>query len=69
MKEKIKELAEKCVNNTSGCYGFPIIQFDENKFAELIVYDFLDDLTNDDTLGPERSDSIKRLAEKWGVSR
>lgn len=37
MNERIKKLAEKCVNNTSGCYGFPIIQFDENKFAELIV--------------------------------
>ena len=69
MNERIKKLAEKCVNNTPGCYGFPIIQFDENKFAKLIVYDFLDEIANDGDLGPARINSIKRLAEKWGVSR
>lgn len=39
------------------------------KFAELIVYDFLSELTNDDALGEARIATIKRLAEKWGVAR
>ena len=39
------------------------------KFALLIVYDFLSELTNDDALGEARLATIKRLAEKWGVSR
>lgn len=69
MNERIDELLEKCRTTKLGCYGFPVVEFDEKKLVKLIVYDFLDDLTNDDTLGPERSNSIKRLAEKWGVSR
>ena len=39
------------------------------KFAELIVYDFLSELTNDDSLGEARIATIKRLAEKWGVAK
>lgn len=39
------------------------------KFAELIVYDFLNELTNDDALGEARIATIKRLAEKWGVAK
>ncbi len=39
------------------------------KFSELIVYDFLSELTNDDSLGEARIATIKRLAEKWEVSR
>ena len=39
------------------------------RFAQLIVYDFLSELTNDDSLGEARIATIKRLAEKWGVSR
>ena len=39
------------------------------KFAELIVYDFLSELTNDDSLGEARITTIKRLAEKWGVAK
>lgn len=39
------------------------------KFAELIVYDVLSDLTNDDSLGAARIESIRRLAERYGVAR
>lgn len=39
------------------------------KFAELIVYDFLSELTNDDALGEARIVTIKRLAEKWGINK
>ena len=38
-------------------------------FAKLIIYDFLSELTNDDSLGDARIETIKRLAEKWGVNR
>jgi hypothetical protein len=37
------------------------------KFAKLIVYDFLSELTNDDSLGEARIETIRRLARKWGV--
>lgn len=39
------------------------------RFAKLIVYDVLGELTNDDALGEARIATIKRLAEKWGVAR
>ena len=48
----------------------PTAKEDEvHDFAKLIIYDFLDELTNDDSLGAARIETIKRLAEKWGVSR
>jgi hypothetical protein len=37
------------------------------KFAESIVYDFLSELTNDDALGSARIETIRRLAERYGV--
>jgi hypothetical protein len=39
------------------------------RFANFIVYDFLSELTNDDSLGSARIDSIRRLAERYGVAR
>lgn len=39
------------------------------RFAKLIVYDVLGELTNDDSLGEARIATINRLAEKWGVAR
>lgn len=36
--------------------------------CKLLVYDVLSELTNDDSLGEPRVDTIKRLAEKYGVS-
>jgi hypothetical protein len=41
----------------------------ETKFAELIVFDLLGELTNDDTLGPARIETIRQLAQRYGVSR
>lgn len=35
--------------------------------CRLLVYDVLSELTNDDTLGESRVDTIKRLADKYGV--
>lgn len=62
---KVKELA-----NQANAAGIEIISdgFCE-KFAELIVYDFLSELTNDDALGAARIATIKRLAEKWGIRK
>jgi len=39
------------------------------KFAEMLVFDFLGELTNDDTLGPARIDTICQLARRYGVAR
>ena len=39
------------------------------KYAQLIVYDMLGELTNDDTLGPARIETISRLATHYGVAR
>jgi regulator of RNase E activity RraB len=37
------------------------------KFAEVIIFDILNELTNDESLGPARIESIARLAERYGV--
>ena len=39
------------------------------QFAELIVYDILNELTNDDSLRESRIAAIQRLAERYGVAR
>ena len=70
MNERIRELAAqvtKFIDPIDPQDHYEI--FDKEKFAELIVYDFLSELTNDDALGEARIDTIKRLAEKWGVAR
>ena len=43
-------------------------QFNE-KFAQLIVHDILDQLTNDDALGAARIETIRGLALRYGVAR
>ena len=63
MNERIQELAEQCYHR----YSEHNINLE--KFAELIVYDFLSELTNDDALGEARIATIRRLAEKWGVAK
>lgn len=39
------------------------------KFYKLVIYDVLSELTNDDSLGSARIESIRRLAERYGVAR
>ena len=39
------------------------------KFAKLIVYDMLGELTNDDSLGPARIETIRQLSLRYGVAR
>lgn len=36
--------------------------------CRLLVYDVLSELTNDDSLGESRVETIRRLAEKYGVA-
>ena len=36
--------------------------------CRLLVYDVLSELTNDDSLGESRIETIRRLAEKYGVT-
>lgn len=76
MNERIKELAEKA-EKFADVFCESIGDDDRNhwgdafndRFAELIVHDFLGELTNDDSLGEARIATIRRLAEKWGVAR
>lgn len=71
MNERISELAEQ--NGFIHNWQPPGEQYEKlqtlEKFALLIVYDFLSELTNDDSLGEARIRTIKRLAEKWGVAK
>jgi len=69
MNERILEFAKQTglCDADGDFFGGKIGQYDE--FAQLIVYDFLSELTNDDSLGEARIATIKRLAEKWGVAK
>lgn len=65
MNQRLQELFEEA-------YGYPPAPSGEHeaeKFALSIVYDFLSELTNDDSLGQARIATIRRLAKKWGVER
>lgn len=66
MNERIRELA---LQADLMRYPSDSINIRIEKFAELIVYDFLSELTNDDSLGEARILTIRRLAEKWGVAK
>lgn len=72
MNKQIQELAAQAANGMLSYDAegdWRLSEKEVEKFAELIVYDFLSELTNDDALGEARIDTIKRLAEKWGVAR
>jgi hypothetical protein len=38
-------------------------------FAHGIIYDILNEITNDDSLGEARIETIRRIAERYGVAR
>ena len=77
MNERISELAKAyLVHERYTRYGeiveedlYEFYPDELEKFALLIVYDFLSELTNDDSLGEARILTIRRLAEKWGVAK
>lgn len=66
VNEQIERLADQagCTIDRLG-YGEGNLE----KFAKLIIYDFLSELTNDDDLGEARVATIQRLSDKWGVER
>ena len=75
MNNRIKELVKQASFEETTMTNFidgprQIFYGDEahmQKFAESIVYDFLSELTNDDALGSARIETIRRLAERYGV--
>ena len=73
MNERIAELKAQCIvreqRGTNAFDSYMVDRFDSEKFAELIVYDMLGELTNDDSLGPTRIEAIGRLALRYGVAR
>jgi hypothetical protein len=78
MNELIRKLsykaeyhADRVTTVAAACLEPPGVYFNARyteKLAQLIVYDFLSELTNDDSLGDARIKTIARLAEKWGVA-
>ena len=76
MNNEIKQLCEQAKayanESTKEFIGDePVVWMDyyTEKFAELIVYDMLGELTNDDSLGPARIETIRQLSLRYGVAR
>ena len=71
MNERICKIAQEadawCDQHYSGKDSYDIEW--ETKFAELLVFDVLNELTNDENLGPARIETIRRLAQRYGVAR
>jgi hypothetical protein len=73
MNDLIKQFAIECAGQlewdgpTPESYTFTPDEV--TRFANFIVYDILSELTNDDSLGSARIDSIRQLAERYGVAR
>jgi hypothetical protein len=71
MNERISKIAQEtdawCDQHYSGEDSYDIEW--EKKFAELLVFDVLNELTNDDNLGPARIETIRQLAQRYGVAR
>jgi hypothetical protein len=72
MNDFIKSIAIECAGQlewdgpTPESYTFTPDEV--TRFANYIVYDVLSELTNDDSLGSPRIDTIRRLAERYGVA-
>ena len=66
MNEKIKQFAKQAgiITPSENDIAPPM-----EKFAKLIVYDMLGELTNDDSLGPARIETIRQLSLRYGVAR
>ena len=73
MNELFEQLAIDCAGQLEWDFPKPPQSFTFNreeliKFYKCIVYDVLSELTNDDSLGSPRIDTIRRLAERYGVA-
>lgn len=69
MNERIQKLAEQHTVSCIDGRGVELNEIDVEEFAKNIVYDILNELTNDDALGEARIETIKRIAERYGVAR
>lgn len=74
MNDLIEQFAIDCAGQKEWDFPKPPASFTFNraeleKFYKLVIYDVLSELTNDDSLGSARIESIRRLAERYGVAR
>jgi hypothetical protein len=74
MNDLIRKFALECAGQKEWDFpkdpeSYTFTPNEMTRFANFIVYDFLSELTNDDSLGSARIDSIRRLAERYGVAR
>lgn len=72
MNRQVKKLVDAALVHAKkehGICGFhpEHVSFTE-KLVKSIVYDVLNDLTNDDSLDSARIKTIQKLAKKWGVA-
>jgi len=67
MNEQIRECWLKAAREDSSDKWDTQEEFIE-RFARVIVYDVLSELTNDDSLGSPRINTIRRLADRYGVA-
>ena len=74
MNDLIRKFALECAGQKEWDFpkdpeSYTFTPNEMTRFANFIVYDILSELTNDDSLGSARIDSIRRLAERYGVAR
>jgi len=74
MNERIKYIAIECAgaldwDPPKDPKEYTFTPNELEKFSNYIIYDILGELTNDDTLGSARIETIRRLAERYGVAR
>jgi len=71
MNERIKDILAKPVFERLRDWVNigPVQRATVEEFADALVFDILNELTNDDTLGPARIETIRRLAQRYGVAR
>jgi len=74
MNDLIRKFAIECAGQKEWDFpkdpeSYTFTPDEVSRFANFIVYDILSELTNDDSLGSARIDSIRQLAERYGVAR
>jgi len=49
--------------------GFFTVYEYERELVKQVILDVLNEITNDDALGPARINTLKRISERYGVQR
>jgi len=73
MNDRIKSIAIECAgalywDPPKDPTEYTYTPLELTRFANYIIYDVLSELTNDDALGSARIETIRRLAERYGVA-